>query len=57
MPVTIREVTSEVALEVEDDRQDAQPIDPGQLDDPTVDALVRRVTRHVLERLSLEWGR
>ena len=56
MPVTIREVTSEVVLGEEVDLADGEAgAAPGE--DDLVERVVRKALEHVLERLRMEWER
>ena len=55
MPIVIREVTSEIALEPEVSEAGATPEPTGGPDEELLERLVRRATERVLERLRLEW--
>ncbi len=56
MPVVIREITSEVALE---SRPEEAPRTGGAAsldDDELIERIVRRAARRVIEQLRMEWG-
>jgi hypothetical protein len=57
MPVTIREITSEVVLGAEAGAAPGagEPVPAGE--DELVERVVRRALERVLERLRLEWER
>lgn len=57
MPVTIKQITSEVVLAPErPERAEAADLRP-QVRDELLEALVRQATDQVLARLRLEWER
>jgi hypothetical protein len=55
MPVTIREITSEVVLDANPGAQHASGEPPPAGEDDLVERVVRRALERVLERLRLEW--
>jgi Family of unknown function (DUF5908) len=58
MPVTIREITSEVVLAPESGEQPAESADlRPEAREELLESLVRQATERVLERLRLEWER
>jgi hypothetical protein len=57
MPVTIREITTEVVLTPEAGAGGAGGERPPAGEDELVDRVVRRALERVLERLRLEWER
>jgi hypothetical protein len=58
MPVTIREITSEVVLTPEAGERPAEDVDVRpQAREELLESLVRQATERVLERLRLEWER
>lgn len=58
MPVTIREITSEVVLAAEPRERAAEPADlRPEAREELLDALVTQATERVIERLRLEWER